>query len=142
MAETTIGSILTDRGEMIGVLGLIGTALGLISTGFFYWKSRKTIGAAYYIATNHLIGRLRSRYSGLRIIYEGNKIDSFSSSKIFLWNRGSEAIRGTDVAPSSPFVIGVKGPDVVLDHKVLYCSSSHSQGQHQVTGRWEDFGRF
>ena len=32
-----------------------------------------------------------------------------------------------DVAPSSPLLIGVRGPEVVLDHKVLYCSSPHSK---------------
>jgi hypothetical protein len=125
VAEIIIGNILSDRG--IAVLGLIGTVIGLILAVYFYRKSLKAIGADYYIATNHLIGPLRSRYSELRIIYQQNEITSFSSSKAFLWNRGSEAIRSTDIAPSAPLVIDTEGSEVVLDHKVLYCSSTHSK---------------
>jgi hypothetical protein len=127
MKEGIIGSALAYRGEIIGVLGII-IAIAI------YGITRRRIGASYFIQTNHLIGSMGPKFQGLEILYEGNKIENFSASKVFLWNRGSEAIRGTDVAPSSPLRISLNAPGVILEHKVLYCSSPHCKMNTQPLG--------
>jgi hypothetical protein len=118
MKEGIVETLLAYRGEIIGVLGII-VAIAI------FWVTRRRIGASYFIQTNRLIGPIGPRFRGLEILYDGNKIESFSASKVFLWNRGSEAIRGTDIAPSSPLRISLNPPGVILGHQVLYCSSPH-----------------
>ena len=119
MVERIIAGGFDHLGEIIGVLGIIIAAI-------FYWKTRRSIGASYYVRTDRLIGPMGPEFPGLEIIYDGRPISSFSSSKIFFWNRGTEAIRREDIAPTAPLTISVRAPERALSYKVLYCSSQHS----------------
>jgi hypothetical protein len=120
MKEVFIQTVLAYRGELLAVLSIFVAIV-------IYIRSRRFKGASYFIETSHVTGGKQRRFRGLEIFYNGNRIESCSASKVLLWNRGSEAIRGTDIAPAAPLVISIRDPEFVLDHQVLYCSSPHSR---------------
>jgi hypothetical protein len=124
MAEWDTQNLLQYRDEIIGIFGII---IGVVVSIVTYLKTRRHIGASYYISTDRLIGPMGPRFLGLEILYDGKKVSSFSSSKIFIWNRGTDAIRAGDIAPSWPLKIILSDSNCVLDHRTLYCSSMHSK---------------
>ena len=112
--------------NILGILGLIGTLFGIIGV-ILTWRSRRYIGVAYCISTDNLISPMEPQFADLEIFFDKTKIDSFSSSDIFLWNRGNRAIRSEDIASTSPLTISILSPKRALSYKVLYCSSPHSK---------------
>jgi hypothetical protein len=120
MKEALTQIVLAYRGEILAALSIV---LAIV----VYIKSRRFKSAFYFVETNHIIGSAPRRFRGLEVLYNGSNIESFSASKIFLWNRGTEAIRGTDIAPAAPLLVNQRDGEVILDHKVLYCSSPHSK---------------
>lgn len=115
-----MGYIRDHFGEILGVVALIA---GI----YFYVKSRRSIRASYYIRTDRLIGPMGSVFEGLEIVYQGVSIHSFASSKVFLWNQGTEVIRRDDIAPAAPLAINLHAPERALNYEVVYCSSPYSK---------------
>jgi hypothetical protein len=97
-------------------LGLIGIILAIV----FYFKSKKSKKPIYRIRNINLMKGNISKIKSVDILYQGNKIDNLSISKIVIWNVGKETINSTDIAKKDKFRIEIDREFKILEYELIF----------------------
>jgi len=106
--------------EPINIIFLSLTIFSLLLSYIFYIKSKKSRLPFFISRSFNLIWPQASKMEKLKVIYDDQKIESLTVTKLALWNKGKETIDSDDVAPIDPIRISVKNPYKILDTKVIY----------------------
>lgn len=93
---------------------LIGLA-GLIAAGILYLRSREKNTLAFQYSTLQLLGGDESALPDeVTISYKDREVPRVSSTKLYLWNAGTETIRGEDLVAADPLRITFPEGTVLL----------------------------
>lgn len=104
-----------DLNEIISyTIGIIG----LISSIFFYLKSKKEKKPVYDIRTTQLLRKNITSIEKLDISYEGQELEDFSVTYISFWNAGRETIAGSDIVERDPLKINLEGYKI-YDYQII-----------------------
>lgn len=120
-----------QTGFIIGIVGLflaiVGIALTIRST-----RRKKPRFAMY--SHNIVSGKIGAT-SAIQISYlgYGHPIDSFTITKLLIWNDGSETIHRQDIAKAEPLTINAKPPAIILEAKLIRARDETCQFQHSVS---------
>jgi hypothetical protein len=109
--------------DILGVLGLLTSLIGIPLTFYFARKGRQRPHLAY--ATDHTIlispsGDLLD--GGLKLLFEGREIASVSRTRIALWSSSGDTVKGVDIVESDPLRIALVDTDKLLQMRVLSLS--------------------
>lgn len=85
---------------IIGIIGLIVGAIGLLATYVFYKKSLRIKIPLFTVESRGPIGGLPDTLSKLSLNYNGEKIKYFTVSRIAIWNGGKDTIHSKDIVES------------------------------------------
>ncbi len=91
---------------------------GLISSIFFYLKSKKEKKPVYDIRTTQLLRKNITSIEKLDISYEGQELEDFSVTYISFWNAGRETIEGSDIVERDPIKINLEGYKI-YDYQII-----------------------
>jgi hypothetical protein len=72
--------------------------LGILSSYYFYKKSRKLKKPVYFQNSVNLIKNNLPKLSNLELLYKGEQINNFTITYLGFWNAGNETINNNDIA--------------------------------------------
>lgn len=107
------------------IIAIIFFIIGLIPTYYFYKKSIRIKEPIYSIKSVNVISDYASTYPNLTVSYIGEKVKSFTVSKVLFFNRGAIALDRDDLAPLNPLRIEVSSGKI-LDATVLQVNNPSS----------------
>ena len=111
--------------EIIGIIGMLGFPFSI----YTYVKTKKNKKPTYIVRTIKLIEpRIKQLNNAINILYQDNKIENLSISKIALWNEGKDTIDNTDIAKSN---MKMYTPAVVTGETVSIHLRHGIQPQHR-----------
>jgi len=94
--------------------------LAIMFSYFFYRKTKKDKRPVYAMRSSNIVRDFSRKLPNLKIVFDGNTIESLTVTKFALWNEGRETISKTDIAQSDPIRLVLKNNDRILDVSVLY----------------------
>lgn len=105
------------------VFNIVAFLLGvssIISTVYFYFKSKKIKQPTYVVRTINLIKEKFQKIDSVQILYSGERIKDLSITKIALWNDGKDTISLSDVAQIDCLRIEILPEFQILDCEILF----------------------
>jgi hypothetical protein len=115
----SINEFLTNN-PWLNAIFLILAILGISISVILYIKSKRVRIPVYSIRSINLIKSKLRKIKSVEILYQGDKVDNLTISKLALWNAGKETINSQDVAKIEPLKISLKNNSIILDAEVLY----------------------
>lgn len=116
---TSIINIFTG-GTPFNILTFILAIIGLITSIYYFRKSKKTFLITYTVRTIQLIKDGIEKLKTLAITYNGEQIPNLTISKIALWNNGTEYIDKSIIASKNPIKVKIDNNYDILDAEILY----------------------
>lgn len=101
-----------------GLLSLI-TILGFFITFYEFIKGRKHKEISYEINSQELIKNNISTVPKLKVMFDNQKIESLTATKIILWNSGDDVIWKEDIVNSKPLVFSALNTAKILDANII-----------------------
>jgi hypothetical protein len=92
-------------GTIIGVLGIL---IGAGVSYYFYRKSLRFKELIWSVATTTLLDDKLSNIKDLEIVYKGSKITSLYTSRLVIYNSGTDSISYSDVSERDTLAIGLE----------------------------------
>ena len=107
----------TDWGYVIGVVGIVLSAIGLY-VGFKGWKRKRP---TYVIRSNNLFSGLEHTIPDVQVNFPGYglPINALTVTNIALWNAGTETINTQDIVKDNPLSLYAKSGVVILSASVI-----------------------
>lgn len=115
---------LINKNPWLNILFIVLAVLGIFFTIFFYIKSIRSRKPIYCIRTINLVKEKTIRVDSISILFEDNKIDNLSISKIAIWNEGRETINYSDIAKNDLFRIESITHTSILDCQIIFEKNS------------------
>lgn len=97
------------------LLWLASIPVTIILTLFF----RKNIQPLYAKKSINLTDISLSNIKDVGVFYKGKEVDSFTVTKIVIWNKGKETIRYSDLASKDKLRLSPKYPSEIMDIEIL-----------------------
>jgi hypothetical protein len=111
--------IIQDQNNLLTYISIIIGFFGIVLAILFYVKGRKFKKLVWMIESNNMFLDTLSRFEKLKISYSGKEINTMTVSKIAIWNKGTEPISITDIAPADPIKIVFKEKVQLLELNIL-----------------------
>lgn len=108
----------------VTVVGFIIGAVGLLYAIYIARRDRKVKILSYSLISSNMIENGQTLYPKLEVTYDGQKLDNFTTTKVGIYNEGTEVIRLTDIAPNDPIQISIP-ENLSLLEAALIKSSNH-----------------
>lgn len=102
------------------LLWLASIPVTIILTLYF----RKTKHPLYAIKSINLIDDSLTDITDVGIFYKEKKVNSFTISKIVIWNKGKETLNYSDLADKNKLRILTKSPYEIINFEILQVSST------------------
>lgn len=96
----------------------IAAFFGLFTIWFFL-LSRKQKRPYWTYRNNYIIGKTGEGISGIRILFSDKEVKQVTASKVFLWNKGRDAIKEQDIPKSDLVRLVFPKKIEILDIKLL-----------------------
>jgi len=109
------------------IVTLVVAVLSIVLATIFYIKSKKVKIPCYAIRSFNIIRDWASRIESLVLLYSNQKIENLTTTKIAIWNAGSDTIRDQDIASADPMKICIKEGNKILDVKTIYEKNPSNQ---------------
>ena len=113
-----------DQNPWMNLIFLFLALISIIISVVLYIKSKKSRLPFYSIRSINLIKEKISKIKSVEILYEGNKVDNLTISKLAFWNSGKETIDANDVAKLNPVRIIPKHDKIILDSEILFTKNT------------------
>jgi len=98
-------------GSLFGFFGLCVGVFGL----YFFFKSRIGPRPACVMKSIRLIGKEEQELpSDIKILYQGKEVPRLTLTRIWIWNSGTETIRGNQIVEDDPFRFAFNKLDRIL----------------------------
>ena len=110
-------------------LGLSGIVLGFI----FYYKSKKSKKPLYNFSSNSLISDKQTLTDDLEVKYKGKIIKNLRITKFAFWNSGSEVIRKSDIASTSPLKIQIDPAFEIFNFAIIHQKHENNVSVLKIT---------
>lgn len=120
MINTTDILDFINKNPWLNILFIILTLISIFLSIWFYIKSKRTRKPTYCVRTFNLVRDKINKIDSVNILYQGEKIDNLSISKIAIWNGGKETISQSDIAKNDRFRIEIVDTASILDFKLLF----------------------
>lgn len=124
MINTTEILDFINKNPWLNILFIILTLISIFLSIWFYIKSKKTRKPMYCIRTFILVRDMIGKIDSVNILYQGEKIENLSISKIAIWNGGKETISQSDIAKNDRFRIEIVDTASILEFKLLFENNS------------------
>jgi hypothetical protein len=103
--------------NILALLSIISTITVPIVTNI---RSKKYKRPTYRTKTISLLKESFEKIKSADILYNGNKINNLSITKIAIWNDGKETINNTDVSETDKFRIEIDKEYKILDYEIVH----------------------
>ena len=107
---------------VLSILSILGIVLTIIT---FFPPTKKQF--TYSVDSRVVLSADESLLDDLEINYMGNRITNLRSTIIKIWNSGSEAIRGNDIAGLRPLAIIMMQSDNIYNASIIEVSNKANQ---------------
>jgi hypothetical protein len=78
---------------ILAYLGLALGGIGLVASYYFYRKSIRIKEPVYSIRSINVISGYSSVFENLEVSYKGEKVESFTVSRVLFFNRGAKSLK-------------------------------------------------
>ena len=107
--------------RLVGIIGTLGTILGIILALYFYLVQIQTRNLTYYVNPIKVPILQLNRISNLEVYYKGEKIDSdLTATQILIWNNGEKSIRTENIL--SDVKILTEPPVPIIEAQIIRAS--------------------
>lgn len=82
------------------VLGVVGILIGLLTSYYFYLKSRERIDPRYFLQHKPLLGSSSGAMDEVSLLFKGEEITNLNCCVLVIWNRGFRTLPKSAVVDS------------------------------------------
>lgn len=107
----------------LAVVSVIIAVGGLVAAYVFYRRSRRMKRLVYAVSSRILIEDYVSKLPGLSVTFEGKIAQSVVVTKLAMWNKGTETIDHSDLAPADPLRVDINRKVQLLSYSRIHQSS-------------------
>lgn len=98
--------------------------IGIISSFYFYFKSKRSRIPIYFIRTINLVRERIQKLDTVEIFFSGKRIINLSITKIAILNIGKETINFMDVAINNPLKVIIDDKYEILEAEILVSNNN------------------
>jgi hypothetical protein len=109
-----------EGGATINVIFLVLAIAGILSSIYFYIRSRRERRLVFHVRTFPLIRKSIGTVPELSIAYRGKPVTTLSLTRLALWNAGSQTITKADIVASEPLRVRAEGEGEILAAQVSF----------------------
>jgi len=113
-----------NENTWLNILFILLTLTSIFLSIWFYNKSKKSKKPSYCVRTINLVKEKINKIDSVDILYQGDKIENLSISKLAIWNAGKETISQIDIAQNDKFCIEINENNKILDHELVFEKNS------------------
>lgn len=117
----------------INLISLGLAVLGVFSSVFFYYKSRKKRIPFYTSRTTRLIRDSLNVIDGLAVFYDNKQLSALSITKVAFWNAGRETISSSDISGKDTLRLEIDDKYEFLSCDILSQSKEANSFNLQIT---------
>jgi len=119
-----IRKLISENPEIVAILGLVGTTVGITVTLLLYKLARPRKLLAYATRTFCVIPELRFKLQGVEVLYNKSPVQALAVTRVGVWNAGNESLRRSDIPRADPPVIYARDGINVFEATILESSSA------------------
>lgn len=119
-------------GTALNVVSLALGIAGVLSSIYFYIRSKREKRPVFHTKTFQLVKDKVSGVPGLAITFEGQQVKALSITKLAFWNAGARTIDRTDIVESDPLRVDGTERGQILGAKVSFTRRSATNLQAQL----------
>lgn len=101
----------------LAIIAILGFAYAI----FCQQKNKERKEFSYYLKSNTLIERKKSKFEKLSIAYNEQEIESLCVSRFTIWNSGNRTLNHTDMVKSRELTISASDDSKILDAELIAC---------------------
>lgn len=109
-----------DGNIYFNVFNLLIAIISIVSSVFFYIKSKKNKKPTYILRTVNLIREKIQKIDRVNVLFDGNTVKNLSITKIAFWNDGKDTIDKADVSKKNPIRLTIKDDYIFLETEIIY----------------------
>lgn len=124
---------------LLGILSFAATLASAILAIFFYFKAKRAKKPCYAKRSVNIVKDLVSKFESLEILYDGQKIENLTITKVAFWNAGSDTMDNHDIASADPIVIQVSNGCRILKAQKIYEKNSANKLELKTSTKESQF---
>jgi len=113
-----------NQNQWLNSIYLILAIFGIISTIYFYFKSKKQKKAVFSLWTTNIISPKVKSHGDIQVTYCDKHVENLSVTKIGFWNNGNDVINEIDQAPTDKLRIEIDEKFNILNAEIIFQSKS------------------
>src|SRR5438132_11708594 len=103
-----IRKLISENPEIVAILGLVGTTVGITVTLLLYKLARPRKLLAYATRTFCVIPELRFKLRGVEVLYNKSPVQALAVTRVGVWHAGNESLPGSEIPQTDPRVIDAR----------------------------------
>ena len=108
----------------LNLVFLVLAILSVIATVASHVLSRRRKRPCYNQESYRLVGEKATKVPRIRILYDDERIENLTLTKVAIWNDGNDAVEPTDFAPSDRLRLEIAPPAKILAVEIAYNSTA------------------
>jgi hypothetical protein len=107
------------------IITILTAITGILVSYYFFRQAQKNKEPCWAVKSNNLIRDFGSNISKLEIVYDRQKIENLTISRVMFWNNGSETLERQHIVSANPLkILGINGAKII-DAEVLKQNNHH-----------------
>ena len=108
------------------ILTILTAIVGILVSYYFFRQAQKEKRPCWAVKSNNLIRNFSSKISKLEVVYDQEKIENLTISRIIFWNNGAETIEKHHIVSADPLRVSGKSGIKILDAEILVQNNRYS----------------